>query len=78
MPIVAFALHRLNPSALPAAKSNTLADIRKRQQELADATRVIDAVLRGVPMQKIDGLLAAPGLGALLQARLYAKKRGAK
>ena len=78
MPIVAFARHRLNPSAPPATKANSPAEIRKRQQELVDATKVIDMVLRGEDIKKLDGMQLALGLGALLQARLDARKRGVK
>lgn len=67
------AAHRAN-----VTKAAKTAEIRKRDLILSEALAAIDAVLHPNAMRKLDGLKPTVGLGALLQARAAAKKRGVK
>lgn len=67
------AAHRAN-----VTKAAKTAEIRKRDLILSEALAAIDAVLHPNAVRKTGGPKPTVGLGALLQARAAAKKRGVK
>jgi hypothetical protein len=78
LPITAYARHHGHAGPAPTAKANSPADIRKREQQFQEALLAIDLVLHPSTIRKLDGFTPSPGLGAMLQARLDARKRGVK